>query len=195
MFSENITSHWLFATCIFFKFIYLFMTDRQTHTEKQRHRQREKQAPCREPDVGLDTGSPGSHPGLKAALNRRATGSFFLLQKVKIEYEDLWESKTSASKRNSKNRDTHKQQQRYACAKASYPGIGPHWKQSTLQTAMMVGRQPGLRRSGVPSLLPLGSAPRRPMQTVTYTVPCCPSRDWLLELFFLPCFHILYILR
>ena len=39
----------------------------------QRHRQREKQAPCREPDVGLDPGSPGSHPGLKAALNRCAT--------------------------------------------------------------------------------------------------------------------------
>ena len=32
----------------------------------QRHRQREKQAPCREPDVGLDPGAPGSHPGLKA---------------------------------------------------------------------------------------------------------------------------------
>ncbi|CAD7681778.1 unnamed protein product [Nyctereutes procyonoides] len=31
--------------------------------ERQRHRQREKQAPCREPDAGLDPGSPGSHPG------------------------------------------------------------------------------------------------------------------------------------
>ena len=41
--------------------------------ERQRHRQREKLAPCREPDVGLDPGSPGSHPGLKAALNRCAT--------------------------------------------------------------------------------------------------------------------------
>ena len=35
----------------------------------QRHRQREKQAPCREPDMGLGPQSPGSHPGLKAALN------------------------------------------------------------------------------------------------------------------------------
>ena len=34
--------------------------------EKPRHRQREKQAPCREPDVGLDPGSPGSLPGPKA---------------------------------------------------------------------------------------------------------------------------------
>ena len=37
--------------------------------EKQRHRQREKQVPYREPDVGLYPGSPGSGPGLKA-LNR-----------------------------------------------------------------------------------------------------------------------------
>ena len=41
--------------------------------ERQRHRQREKQAPCREPDVGLDPRSPGSCPGLKATLNRWAT--------------------------------------------------------------------------------------------------------------------------
>ena len=32
--------------------------------------EREKQAPCREPDVGLDPWSPGSGPRLKAALNR-----------------------------------------------------------------------------------------------------------------------------
>ena len=41
--------------------------------EGQRHRQREKQAPCREPNVGLDSGSPGSGPGLKVALNRWST--------------------------------------------------------------------------------------------------------------------------
>ena len=39
---------------------------RDTEGERQRHRQREKQAPCREPDVGLDPRSPGSGPGLKA---------------------------------------------------------------------------------------------------------------------------------
>ena len=44
-----------------------------THRERQRHRQREKQAPCREPDVGLDPRSPGSHPGPTAALNHWAT--------------------------------------------------------------------------------------------------------------------------
>ena len=55
----------------FFKdFIYLLMRD--TESKKQRHRQREKQAPCREPDVGLDPGTPWlkagaqllSHPGI-----------------------------------------------------------------------------------------------------------------------------------
>ena len=35
---------------------------RDTEREGQRPRQREKQAPCKEPDVGLDPGTPGSHP-------------------------------------------------------------------------------------------------------------------------------------
>ena len=47
------------------KKIYLFIHDR--HIERWRHRQREKQAPCREPDVGLDPATPGSRPGLKAS--------------------------------------------------------------------------------------------------------------------------------
>ena len=33
--------------------------------ERQRHRQREKQAPCREPDMGLDPWSPGIPPWAK----------------------------------------------------------------------------------------------------------------------------------
>ena len=40
------------------------MRDRER--EAQRHRQREKQAPCREPDVGLDPRTPGLHPEPKA---------------------------------------------------------------------------------------------------------------------------------
>ena len=53
----------------FFKdFIYLFMKDTETEREAKTQAE-EKQAPCREPDVGLDSGSPGSGPGLKAALN------------------------------------------------------------------------------------------------------------------------------
>ena len=40
-------------------------------TERQRPRQREKQAPCREPDAELDPGSPGSHPEPKADALKR----------------------------------------------------------------------------------------------------------------------------
>ena len=59
---------------IFLRF-YLFIHERyrEVERERQRHRQREKQVPCREPDVGLDPRSPGSGPGLKVALNHRAT--------------------------------------------------------------------------------------------------------------------------
>ena len=45
------------------------MRDTQKEIERQRHRQREKQAPCRAPDAGLNPRTPGSGPGLKAALN------------------------------------------------------------------------------------------------------------------------------
>ena len=48
----------------FLDFIYSFIKD--THTERQRHRQREKQPPCREPKAGLDLRTPGSHPEPKA---------------------------------------------------------------------------------------------------------------------------------
>ena len=49
---------------------------RDTQIEREAETQaEEKQAPCREPDVGLNPGSPGSHPGLQAALNRCATGA------------------------------------------------------------------------------------------------------------------------
>ena len=39
---------------------------RDTHRERQRHRHREKQAPHREPDVGLDPRTVGSLPKRKA---------------------------------------------------------------------------------------------------------------------------------
>ena len=41
-----------FSLCLFLKMFYLFIHER--HTERGRHRQREKQAPCKKPDVGLD---------------------------------------------------------------------------------------------------------------------------------------------
>ena len=47
----------------FKKDFYLFMRDRDTG------RGRSRLHPYREPDVGLNAGSPGSGPGLKTALN------------------------------------------------------------------------------------------------------------------------------
>ena len=41
---------------------------RDTEKERQRYRQREKQAPCRECNVGLDPGSSGSCPEPKADI-------------------------------------------------------------------------------------------------------------------------------
>ena len=59
-----------FACVFLFYFIFKILFIHERHRrERQRDRQREKQTPCREPYVGLDTGSPGSHPGLKAVLN------------------------------------------------------------------------------------------------------------------------------
>ena len=59
---------WLVGLFLYFKdLIYLFMKD----TQRQRHRQREKQALCREPDVGLNPRTPGSHFEPKA--DRRST--------------------------------------------------------------------------------------------------------------------------
>ena len=47
---------------LFKKRFYFFIHERHT----QRERQREKQAPCREPNVGFDPRSPGLRPGPKA---------------------------------------------------------------------------------------------------------------------------------
>ena len=57
---------------------------RERERERQRYRQREKQVPCREPDVGLDPGSPGSRPGLQAALNRCTTGAALFIELLNL---------------------------------------------------------------------------------------------------------------
>ena len=51
---------------IFKKRFYLFIHERHTERGRDRGRGREKQAPCREPDTGLDPGTPGSRPEPKA---------------------------------------------------------------------------------------------------------------------------------
>ena len=48
--------------------MYLFMRD----TQRQRHRQKEKQAPCEEPDVGLDPGPRDQLLSRRQMLNHRA---------------------------------------------------------------------------------------------------------------------------
>ena len=63
---KNVLSTSIDIVRLFFLRFYLFIHERYGGG---RHRQREKQASCREPDMGLDPGSPGSHPG----LNRWAT--------------------------------------------------------------------------------------------------------------------------
>ena len=49
-----------------FKNLFIQERPRERRRDPERPRQREKQAPCRELDGGLDPGSPGSHPGPKA---------------------------------------------------------------------------------------------------------------------------------
>ena len=49
------------------------MTDTYREREAETQAEGEKQAPCQEPDMGLDPGSPGSCPRRKVALNRWAT--------------------------------------------------------------------------------------------------------------------------
>ena len=50
----------------FILFFLRFLFIHERHTERQRHRRREKQAPCREPEERLDPGTLGSRPGPKA---------------------------------------------------------------------------------------------------------------------------------
>ena len=59
----------LVQTSFIYFFKILFIYSRETHRGRQRHRQREKQAPCRESDLGLDPRSSRPHPGAKAVLN------------------------------------------------------------------------------------------------------------------------------
>ena len=56
-----------------------------TQKERQRHRQRKKQAPCREPDMGLESGTPGSHPEPKAnAQSLSHSGIPFLILNIYV---------------------------------------------------------------------------------------------------------------
>ena len=72
----------------FFKILFIYSWE----TEREREIQAEgEQAPYREPNVGLNPGSPESCPGLKAALNRWASQPalifVFILSAV---YDTVW---------------------------------------------------------------------------------------------------------
>ena len=54
------------AEFLFFFFLRFHLFIHERHLERQRHRQRKKQARCGEPDVRLDPRTPGSHPEPKA---------------------------------------------------------------------------------------------------------------------------------
>ena len=56
----------VFSSALSFFFKILFIQERHTERGRQRHWQREKQAPCREPYVGLYPRTPGSCPEPKA---------------------------------------------------------------------------------------------------------------------------------
>ena len=98
-------------------FIYLFT---RGHREGQRHRQREKQVPCRDPDVGLDSGSPGScrklkadaqslsHPGvpmteflMSFVMSMIHQGFFFLGLLLFLFFLFIYSQETEAGKRHS----------------------------------------------------------------------------------------------
>ena len=53
---------WVFLFFFFKRFLFIHERERVAET----HRQREKQAPHKEPNAGLDPGNPGSHPEPKA---------------------------------------------------------------------------------------------------------------------------------
>ena len=67
------------------------------HTERGREvetRQREKQAPCREPDAGLDPGTPGSRPELKAGAQPRSHPVALMLFVVLSSGDQAWAGPT-----------------------------------------------------------------------------------------------------
>ena len=59
---------------LYFILLFYFIYSGEIQREKGRDTGKGRSRPqCRQSDVGLDPGSPGSHPGQKVALNRWAT--------------------------------------------------------------------------------------------------------------------------
>ena len=66
--------------------------------ERQRHRQREKQASCRESDVGLDPRTPGSQPKPKADTQPLSRPGVPILFYLKILFIYLRKSESERGK-------------------------------------------------------------------------------------------------
>ena len=85
---------------------------RDIQREKQRHRQREKQAPCREPDSGLNPRTPGSQPEPKA--DRGSTT------------EPPWDPRLYAFMRDrERERQGHRQREKQAPRREPEAGLDP----------------------------------------------------------------------
>ena len=76
-------------------FMILFIYSWETQREREEKTQKEGEASsCREPKLGLDPGSPGSHPELKSALNRWATWAASHWTSVQIKIVSYTEKST-----------------------------------------------------------------------------------------------------
>ena len=83
--------HFIF---IFYRF-YLFNHER--HKEMQRHRQREKQAPCGEPDVGHDPRTPGSWPEQKTDAQPLSLPGVLVLRHFSTDFTTSLVAKTDST--------------------------------------------------------------------------------------------------
>ena len=65
---------------------------KDTERERQSHRQREKQAPCREPDVGLDLETADHALSQGQVLNHWATQAslYLILNNLSKNYESVF---------------------------------------------------------------------------------------------------------
>ena len=80
---------------------------RDMKKERERHRQREKQAPCREPDVGLDLRSPGSRPGPKADAQPLSPHSSHFKGSLKTKKEDIQSEGADLESQKEESMDFH----------------------------------------------------------------------------------------
>ena len=88
--SRKISAEKLTLTIIFLRFIYLFIHSFTRDTERGRHRQREKQAPHKEPVEGPDPRTPGSQPKPKAdtqPLSNPGVQQMFLYRNFRVKAE------------------------------------------------------------------------------------------------------------